>query len=199
MFVAFMPLPLNAPLIHWLWEHRINGFYQKDVILTERELAGIFHFTDSRYNKIPIIQWITYKVLPPPPNAPKEGVLIGVNRHRAVETPVRFLDKDRTRHQYIIGKSGCGKSSLISYQARQDVADGEGLCVVDPHGDLIEDVLTFIPKERAKDVIIFDPADIERPMGLNLLEAKTEEEKDRASLDAMEIFIKLFGNEIFGP
>jgi hypothetical protein len=70
---------------------------------------------------------------------------------------------------------------------------------VDPHGDLIEDVLAHTPKERAKDVVVFDPADTERPMGLNLLEAKTDEEKDRASLDAMEIFIKLFGNEIFGP
>jgi hypothetical protein len=87
----------------------------------------------------------------------------------------------------------------LSYQVRQDIANGEGVCVVDPHGDLIEDILAHVPKSRAKDVIVFDPSDIERPMGLNLLEAKTNEEKDRASLDAMEIFIKLFGNEIFGP
>ena len=199
VFVDFIPLSWNAPLIHWLWKHRLNGFLHKRSLLVEKELAGLYHFPDSRYNKIPIIQWITYKVLPPPPNVPKEGILLGINRHRAVETPVRFLDKDRTRHQYIIGKSGCGKSALISYQARQDVASGAGLCVVDPHGDLIEDVLAHVPKERAKDVIVFDPADADRPMGLNLLEATTDEEKDRASLDAMEIFIKLFGNEIFGP
>ncbi|TSC78891.1 MAG: Uncharacterized protein G01um101425_899 [Candidatus Peregrinibacteria bacterium Gr01-1014_25] len=199
MFVDFMPLPLNAPMIHWLWQHRFNGFYQRDCILTERELAGIYHFPDSRYNKIPIIQWISYKVLPPPPNAPTEGIVLGINRHRATDTPIRFMAKDRTRHQYIIGKSGCGKSSLLSWQARQDVQNGEGLCVVDPHGDLIEDILAYVPKERAKEVVVFDPSDIERPMGLNLLEAKTDEEKDRASIDAMEIFIKLFGNEIFGP
>lgn len=198
-FVDFLPLALNAPVMHWLWKHRINGFFSKRPLLVERELAALYHFPDSRYNKIPIVQWITYKVLPPPPNLPTEGLLIGINRHRAVEHPVRFLEKDRTRHQYIIGKSGCGKSALISFQARQDVAEGRGLCVVDPHGDLIEDVLAHVPKERAKDVILFDPSDTERPMGLNLLEAKTDEEKDRASLDAMEIFIKLFGNEIFGP
>ncbi len=199
MYVDFFPLAWNAPIMHWLWKHRMNGFMHKTNLLVEKELAGLFHFPDSRYNKIPILQWISYKVLPPPPNAPKEGVILGLNKYRAMETPIHFLDTDRTRHQYLIGKSGCGKSSLLHWQARQDVARGAGLCVVDPHGDLIEDVLAHIPKERAKDVIVFDPADTERPMGLNLLEAKTDEEKDRASLDAMEIFIKLFGNEIFGP
>jgi hypothetical protein len=197
--IDFFPLVLNAPIMYWLWKHRINGFMSKRDLFVERELAALYHFPDSRYNKIPIIQWISYKVLPPPANIPPEGIVIGVNRYRATETPIRFLPKDRTRHQYIIGKSGCGKSSLISWQARQDVANGDGLCVVDPHGDLIQNVLEHIPKERAKDVTLFDPADTERPMGLNLLEAKTDEEKDRASLDAMEIFIKLFGNEIFGP
>ncbi len=199
MMVDFMPLWINAPFIHWLWKNRINGYGHKRDLLVEKELASLYHFPDSRYNKIPVIQWITYKVLPPPPNIPKEGIILGVNRHRAAETQIRFLDSDRTRHQYVIGKSGSGKSALLNFQARQDVAAGAGLCVVDPHGDLIEDILAHVPKERAKDVVLFDPADIERPMGLNLLEAKTDEEKDRASLDAMEIFIKLFGNEIFGP
>jgi hypothetical protein len=199
MFVDFFPLAWNAPIIHWMWKHRLNGFYNKQCLLVERELAGLFHFPDSRYNKIPIIQWIPYKVLPPPPDVPTEGILIGINKHRGVETPIKFMDGDRTRHQYIIGKSGSGKSALLSWQARQDIAAGKGVCIIDPHGDLIEDALAHIPKERAKDVVLFDPSDGERPLGLNLLEAKTEEEKDRASLDAMEIFIKLFGNEIFGP
>ncbi len=199
ILVDFFPLSWNAPFMHWLWKNRLNGYLYKRDLMVEKELAGLYHFPDSRYNKIPIIQWISYKVLPPPPNVPKEGILLGVNNYRAIDTEIRFLDNDRTRHEYIIGKSGSGKSALISYQARQDVARGAGLCVVDPHGDLIEDVLAHIPKERAKDVILFDPADSERPMGLNLLEAHTDEEKDRASLDAMEIFIKLFGNEIFGP
>ncbi|MBT4021365.1 type IV secretion system DNA-binding domain-containing protein [Candidatus Peribacteria bacterium] len=199
MFVDFLPYKWNAPIIHWLWKHRLNGFLHKRCLLTERELATIYHFPDSRYNKIPTIKWIQYKVLPPPPNLPKEGIILGRNRYRAKMSDVRMLDDDRTRHQYIIGKSGSGKSALISYMARQDIARGEGVCVVDPHGDLIENILHYVPKERAKDVIVFNPADSERPMGLNLLEAKTDEEKDRASLDAMEIFIKLFGNEIFGP
>ncbi len=199
MFVDILPFGLNAKILHFLWKHRLNGFLHRDCLLVEKELAGLYHFPDSRYNKVPIIQWINYRVLPPPPNAPTDGIVLGINRHRALETKIHFLDKDRTRHQYIIGKSGSGKSALLNWMARQDIARGEGLCIIDPHGDLIEDALAHTVKERAKDIVVFDPSDTQRPMGLNLLEAKTPEEKDRASLDAMEIFIKLFGNEIFGP
>jgi len=88
---------------------------------------------------------------------------------------------------------------LLSNMARQDAKNGTGFGIIDPHGDLIEDALRYIPKERARDVVVFNPADTDRPMGLNMLEAHTAEEKDRASLDAMQIFIKMFGNEIFGP
>jgi hypothetical protein len=199
MFVDILPYRLNAPIIHWLWARRINGFLHRSCLLTEREIATIFHFPDSRYNQIPIIQWLSYKVLPPPPDLPAEGILLGRNRYRAKLVDVQILDKDRTRHHYIIGKSGTGKSVLLCTMARQDIRRGKGVCVVDPHGDLIEDTLCYVPKERAKDIIVFDPSDIERPMGLNLLEASNDEEKDRASLDAMEIFLKLFGPEIFGP
>lgn len=199
MFVDFLPLSWNAFFIYSLWKRRINEYLTPDLLLVEKELAGLYHFPDSRYNKMPIIKWIASKVLPPPPDAPTEGILLGKNIYRAIETPIHFLDKDRTRHHYIIGKSGTGKSSFLSWMSRQDIQRGEGVCIIDPHGDLIDDALCHTPKERAKEVILFDPSDMERPMGLNLLEAKTPEEKDRASLDAMEIFIKLFGNEIFGP
>lgn len=172
---------------------------EESCLLVPEELASIFHFPVSRYNYTPLIEWLKYKVLPPPVGLPKEGLLIGHNLYRGEKTEVRIKEKDRTRHFYIIGKSGSGKSVLISSMARQDIANGDGVAVVDPHGDLIEDILNYIPKERAKDVVIFNPADIERPMGLNLLEAHTSEEKDFASLSAMQIFIKLYGSEIFGP
>lgn len=93
----------------------------------------------------------------------------------------------------------------IGYLARQDVWNGDGICVIDPHGDLVEDVLEFVPKERAKDVVIFDPADTDRPMGLNMLDIIATDpdirkrEMDRAAMDATEIFIKIFGDEVFGP
>ncbi len=94
---------------------------------------------------------------------------------------------------------------FIGYLARQDLWNGDGLCVIDPHGDLVEDIVAFTPKERAKDMIIFDPSDYERPMGLNILDIIATDpnlrmiEKDRAALDATSIFIKMYGDEIFGP
>ncbi|MCT4591788.1 MAG: type IV secretion system DNA-binding domain-containing protein [Candidatus Gracilibacteria bacterium] len=192
--------PINAPLILHGFKRRLCKFYiGKTSLLVPNELATVFHFPDAKYNPIPIIKWLDYKVLAPPSNIPKDGTLLGTNSFRGQKTNIFMTRKDRSRHHYILGKSGSGKSVMLSYMARQDVINGDGLCVIDPHGDLIEDILAFVPKERAKDVIVFDPANIDRPMGLNLLEAKTSEQKDRASLDAMNIFLKLFGNEIFGP
>lgn len=135
----------------------------------------------------------------------RESVLLGWNEYRNKKQPIYFDKKDRGRHHYIIGKSWGGKSVLIGYLARQDLWNGEGLGVIDPHGDLIEDILAFTPKDRARDMVIFDPSDYERPMGLNMLEVISTDpdlralEKDRASLDATSIFIKIFGDEIFGP
>ncbi|MCF7831114.1 type IV secretion system DNA-binding domain-containing protein [Candidatus Gracilibacteria bacterium] len=189
----------NAPLMVHNFNYRLPSFLEKTSLLCTEELATIFHFPDARYNKIPTIKWLPYKVLPPPIDLPTEGIILGKSKYRGVEKMVRIKREDRTRHQYILGKSGSGKSVLLWNMAVQDIQNGEGVCVIDPHGDLVEDIAACIPKERAKDVVLFDPSDRERPMGLNILEAETEEEKDRASLDAMEIFIKLFGNEIFGP
>ncbi len=190
---------LNNPLMHYLFKRRMPGIFHKQSLFAQDELASLIHFPDSRYNPVPIIRWLQYKVLPPPVNLPTEGVVIGKSMYRGQERLARIMKDDRTRHQYIIGKSGSGKSVLLNYMARQDIWNGDGICLIDPHGDLVEDTLKIVQKERAKDVILFDPSDRERPMGLNLLEAHTIEERDRASLDAMEIFIKLFGDEIFGP
>jgi hypothetical protein len=190
---------LNSPIIRHNFKYRLGRLWEKNSILASNELATLFHFPDAKYNKIPTIKWLDYKVLPPPITLPEEGIILGNSVYRGVTKKVRFLRNDRTRHCYVIGKSGSGKSVLLEWMAGQDCAAGDGVCVIDPHGDLVEDVLSRVPKKRAKDVIVFDPGDRERPMALNILEAKTDAEKDRASLDAMEIFIKLFGSEIFGP
>ncbi len=135
----------------------------------------------------------------------KDWVLLWWNEYRNKKTPIYFHKKDRWRHHYVIWKSWGWKSVFIWYLARQDVRNGDWICVVDPHWDLAEDVLNFIPKERAKDVVFFDPADDERPMGLNMLEVISTDsdarkrEMDRAAMDATEIFIKIFWDEIFGP
>lgn len=177
----------------------IGPLGEKQNILGPEEIASIYHLPHSRYNHAPTINWLPYKVLPAPVDLPTEGVLLGYNVYRGVKKEIRMLRNDRTRHHYCIGKSGSGKSVFLSYLARQDIQNGDGLSVIDPHGDLIEELITFVPKERAKDTIIFNPSDTERPMGLNILEANTPEEMDMASSQATEIFIKLFGDEIFGP
>ena len=129
----------------------------------------------------------------------KDAVLLWISVYKNQYKPVFIKRNDRTRHHYIIGKSGWGKSVFISSLARQDIWNGDGLCVIDPHGDLVEDILKYIPKERARDVIYFDAGNAERPMWLNLYDIDKPEQADRVVNDATEIFLKMFGPEIFGP
>lgn len=190
---------VNNPIMYHNFKNRYFQYGERASLLVTNELATIFHFPHSKYNKSPVIEWLKYRVLPAPVDTPQEGIYLGDNLYRGVKTKVHIMRDDRTRHQYIIGKSGSGKSVFLSFMARQDIMNGDGVCVIDPHGDLIEDILEYVPKERAKDVVVFNPADQERPMGLNILEANSSSQMDLVSSQATEIFIKLFGDEIFGP
>ncbi|MFA5777442.1 MAG: TraM recognition domain-containing protein [Parcubacteria group bacterium] len=140
------------------------------VILSTEEIASIFHLPIST-TETPKIKWLKSGVAAPPSNLPKEGgILLGYNDYRGLETKIRLTDNDRRRHIYTIGQTGVGKSVFLQEMAKQDAKSGRGFCFIDPHGDAIEDILTVIPKERAEDVILFDPSDVERPFGLNMLE-----------------------------
>ena len=169
------------------------------LLLGSAELTSFFHLPNTKYNRVETIKWQNFKVAPAPKDIPEEGLLLGVNHYRGEKNKIFMKNEDRFRHFYIIGQTGTGKSSIIQIMARQDFHNGQGMCVVDPHGSLIEDLLPYIPRERADDVIYFNPADTERPMGLNLLEGKTPEERDLIALDAMNMMVKMFGNEVFGP
>ncbi|MBD3360537.1 type IV secretion system DNA-binding domain-containing protein [Candidatus Peregrinibacteria bacterium] len=169
------------------------------MILSSEELASIFHIPNIRFNKYPSIAWQKFKIAPAPPNIPDEGILLGHNIYRGEKKEIRLKKEDRFRHFYVIGQTGTGKSSILQVMIRQDLKNGDGVCVIDPHGSLIEDIIPFIPRERADDVIFFDPSDMERPLGLNLLEGDNWEEKELVALDAMNIMIKLFDEEVFGP
>ncbi len=175
------------------------------MILGAEELASFYHFPNIRFNKSSALNWQNFKIAPAPSNVPKtresDGDLhLGHNVYRGVKTPVYMRFEDRFRHFYLIGQTGTGKSQMLSYMARQDLKNKKvGMCFIDPHGDEAEDLLGWIPRERADDIVFFDPSDIERPMGLNLLEADTPEEKDFIALEAMNMMVKMFGNEIFGP
>src|SRR6185369_10087670 len=126
-----------------------------------------------------------------PTNIPVAGTLLGKNIYRGVETKIYIQREDRTRHMYIIGRTGTGKTELMKNMAIQDIKNGEGICIVDPHGDFIEDVLAYIPKERADDVVLFEPFDMEHPLGLNMLEVSSPEQKDFAVQEMIAIFMKL--------
>lgn len=171
----------------------------KPTILNTEEISSLYHFPHSKYNKSPDLRWQKFKVVQAPKNVPKEGLLIGHNLYRWINKPIYILPEDRFRHFYVIGQTGTWKSSILQVMARQDLANWKWIAVLDPHGDLAKDLMPFIPRERADDVIFFNPEDTWRPMGLNMLEAKTQDEKELVAMDAMNIMIKLFWSEIFGP
>lgn len=141
----------------------------KSFLLNSEELASIFHLP-LRSVETPNILWLTAKTAPAPAETPEEGITLGFNQYRGFRKEIKIKRQDRRRHTYVIGKSGVGKSVLLANMAIQDIANGEGVCVLDPHGDLITDILERIPPERAEDVIIFSPSDLDRPLALNLLE-----------------------------
>ncbi|MBP9690770.1 type IV secretion system DNA-binding domain-containing protein [Candidatus Woesebacteria bacterium] len=171
-------------------------------ILSVDELASMFHFPNKTV-ETPNVQWLKAKTAPVSAEVPMTGgTFIGHGYYRGVRRPVNLHLRDRMRHMYIIGKTGVGKSELLKEMIKQDIADGKGVCVIDPHGDLIDDTLRYIPPERAEDVILFDPSETERPMGLNLLEAQTEEQKHFITGAIINLMYKLYDPQrtgIIGP
>ena len=188
---------LSLLIRHYIF--RQFAWWQRAPIMNSEELATLFHFPSSKYNKQPEIRWQRFKLIKAPTNIPREGLYIGENVFRGERKPIYIKNEDRFRHFYVIGQTGTGKSSILSVMARQDVRSGKWLAILDPHGDLAKELVGYIPKSRADDVVYFDPGDLARPMGLNMLEAASEDEKQMVVADATNIMIKLFGNEIFWP
>ncbi len=168
---------------------RFNESYK--MILNTEELASIYHMPLTT-TETPNVAWLESKRSGAPSNIPLDGLTLGKNVYRDKETIIKIKQKDRLRHTYIIGKSGTGKSYLQVNMVIQDIQNGEGVCVIDPHGDLIEDILKYIPKERAEDVILFDPSDIERPIAVNMLEFETPDQKTFVINEMIKIFDKLY-------
>ncbi len=164
----------------------------RKIILSTEELASIYHFPTTEI-ETPKVKFIKSKQSAPPPNMPTQGLILGKNFFRGVATVVRMQRDDRRRHLYIVGQTGTGKTSAMQGMLAQDVK-AEGLGVIDPHGDFADYVLGCVPPERAEDVIYFNPADMERPMGLNMLEydPKYPEQKTFIVNELISIFDKLY-------
>lgn len=193
--------------------HRFKGLFMKDFIyrympmrgqtgvLSSEELATVFHFPNKSV-ETPHIHWVTAKRAPAPAQIPQSGLFLGKSTYRGIVKPVHISLDDRRRHMYIIGKTGTGKSEFLKAMIMQDIRNGEGLAVIDPHGDLIDDILKLIPPQRSEDVILFDPSDTQRPMGFNMLDAKTEEQKHYVVSSIIGLMYKLFDPHqtgIIGP
>ncbi len=176
-------------------------FFQQMSVLNSDELATIYHFPNKSI-ETPHIFWLNAKRAPAPAQIPTSGLFLGKSRYRGIERPVYIDNDDRRRHVYIIGKTGTGKSQLLEEMIMQDIEAGKGVAVVDPHGDLMDGILSRIPPERAEDVIYFDPSDSDRPMGINMLEAKTEEQKHFVVTSIVGLMYKLYDpmkTGIIGP
>ncbi|OGD50620.1 hypothetical protein A3D86_00745 [Candidatus Beckwithbacteria bacterium RIFCSPHIGHO2_02_FULL_49_13] len=180
--------------------YRYQPVFGSKNILSAEELATVFHFPNKSV-ETPHIYWLRAKRAPVPAQIPKEGLFLGKSSYRGTSRSVFIGEDDRLRHIYIIGKTGVGKSELMTDMILQDIKEGKGVCFIDPH-DTVEKIMEMIPPERAEDVIYFNPSDTERPMGLNMLEASTEEEKHFVVTSIVGLMYKLYDPHktgIIGP
>jgi hypothetical protein len=181
--------------------YRYFPMFRQTSVLTSEELASIYHFPNKAIST-PGIHWLNAKRSAAPSNLATSGLYLGRNAFRGISRPVFIERDDRRRHTYIIGKTGTGKTEFLKSMIMQDINNGEGCAVIDPHGDLVEDILKMIPPKRAEDVILFDPSDTDRPMGFNMLEAETEQQKHFVVNSIIGLMYKLFDPNktgIIGP
>ncbi len=177
-----------------------NYNFRQEMVLNTEEIASLFHLP-TYTTDVPRIKWLLTKEAPPPDNLPKEGVSIGESVYRGEIRNVRMTDDDRRRHLYIIGQTGTGKSQSMVRMVVQDMEDGKGCCVMDAHGELAEDILSRVPKHRINDVIYFNPGDLSRPMGMNMLEFDPAKPEQKTFIvnEIQAIFNKLFDKASMGP
>ena len=138
-------------------------------VLSSDELITLFHFP-LETTDIPNVRWLLSRSAPAIFTCPEDGTIVGINTYGGTKKTIKISVEDRLKHMYVIGKSGTGKTSIMKDMAIQDIANGYGVAIIDPHGDFADAVLSYVPKERAHDVVFFDPSDLTRPFGLNLFE-----------------------------
>lgn len=183
-----------------IYEFSFRIFNKKRaMLLGTEELTSIFHFPTASL-ETPKVKFLKSGQAAPPANLPKEGIILGKNTYRGEETVVRLQENDRRRHLYTIGQTGTGKSGFLENMIAQDIKEGRGVAVLDPHGDLVEKVLELTPGNRAEDIVLLNPSDLERPLGLNMLEydPKYPEQKTFAVNELMNIFDKLYDMKTTG-
>lgn len=166
-------------------------------ILNTVELASIFHLPNQTNIPSAQVERQTFKEVDGPTQVMNEGLLLGYNVFRGVKKPIRLSTDDRRRHVYVMGSTGMGKSVFLERLALQDMMEGRGFAFIDPHGDTVEKLLQIVPKERVNDIIYFNPADMDNPIGMNLFEIDPndpdpERTKDYIVSETINMFYSLY-------
>jgi len=183
-----------------------TGFTRRPFVLSVEEIATLWHIPNILV-KTPNFDWVTSRKVEPPGDLPvaegpnkdaEELTVLGEAVFRGERTQFGIRPDDRRRHMYVIGKTGMGKSTLLENMIYSDIQSGKGLAVIDPHGDLIEAVLRFIPANRMNDVILIDPADRDHPIAFNMLSCPNPEQRGLVASGLMSIFKKLWPEAFSG-
>jgi len=164
--------------------------HRSGMILNIEELVSLVHLPSSSV-RTEKLKRQGKKTKPAPAIATGQSLVLGENRHGGVSRQVSLNAEQRTRHMYVIGASGTGKSTLLVNLIRQDIEQGQGVAVLDPHGDLIDHILGLVPEDRFDDVVLFDPSDEAYPIGFNILSAHSELEKNLLESDLVGVFRRL--------
>ena len=170
------------------------------IAFTTEEIASFFHLFSGSV-EISNLHFAAMKRVAAPVGLATSGLLLGDNVFHGEQKEIYLSDEDRMRHLYVIGQTGTGKTALLKSLLYQDIRDGKGACVLDPHGDLVDDMLSVVPEHRLDDVIVFDPSNLQSPLALNMLEydRSRPEEKTFVVDEILSIFYRLFDKETMGP
>ncbi|MFA7308455.1 MAG: type IV secretion system DNA-binding domain-containing protein [Patescibacteria group bacterium] len=195
---AYKGISLDDP--EFLNSFQTRNFEKKGFILNIEELASVYHLPTVSV-ETPSIVWAGSKKGEPPATLPIEGVVgpdiltvFGRTNFRGETVKFGMKLNDRRRHMYIVGQTGTGKSTMIENMAIDDIREGRGLAILDPHGSLIDNIMKYIPDHRIDDVVIFNPGDKEHSVGFNLLESINDEQREIVASGIMSIFKKIWEN-----
>lgn len=171
--------------------YRYQSMWGNNSVLTTDELATVWHLPNKMIDT-PNIYWLTAKSAPASGQFPDSGLWLGRSIYRGKERNIYIGEEDRMKHMYLIGRTGTGKTEFLKSMMIQDMRAGKGICFLEPHGEGIAELLELVPPERAEDVILFDPADRERPIGFNLLEVNNYDEMHMVASSVISLMYKLY-------
>jgi hypothetical protein len=203
----------RLPILNFYRKHLADKrlpsvFKSHALILSAAEVSSLFHFPSNRISRTDNLITSLSRTLPAPVSLKQHNtfdVVLGMNAHHGIQTPIGLTEAERERHVYIIGGTGNGKTTMMQYAIVQDMQNGKGVAVIDPHGDMAETILMHVPPERVNDVVYFNPDDLQFPIGLNLLEMtpgvtgnELLREKDIITESVISVFRKIFSEEDTG-